>query len=105
MPESPAFEWTAEALEAATDLSRIEARGTIRLVLKEAGLEPGSVNEQQMHVVLTRVLPPALERRRVDEPEALCKRLASRLALESLGSSTRESAHDVFARFGRKGSK
>lgn len=105
MAESPAFEWTTEALETETELSRIEARGTVRLVLKDAGLEAGSVNVQQMQVVLKRLLPQALERRRVEEPELLCARLASRLALQSLRGGTRENAHDVFARFGRKGPK
>ncbi len=100
MAETPAFEWTADAVEAATELSRIEARGTVRLVLKEAGLEPSSVNGQQMQVVLKRLMPAALDRRRVEDAEALCNQLAEKLSRQSLGGASRESAHDVFARLG-----
>ena len=38
MVTSPVFEWVARQLEATTLMSRLEARGTIRLALQELGL-------------------------------------------------------------------
>lgn len=47
MDYSPAFEWLCSELEQRTRFARIEARGTVRLVLKDAGLEPRSVTAAQ----------------------------------------------------------
>jgi hypothetical protein len=37
------FDFVAEQLEHHTSLDRLEARGTLRLALKEAGLDPQSI--------------------------------------------------------------
>ena len=44
MANSTAFEWLCEQLETHTSLDRLEARGTVRLTLKEAGLEASRVS-------------------------------------------------------------
>jgi hypothetical protein len=66
------FDWMAEQLEQLSSLNRREARGTIRLALKQAGLEPGSVTPDQMKVVLHKVLAGELTSRGIDDAEALC---------------------------------
>lgn len=57
MATSTAFEWLCERIEAETALDRLEARGTVRIALKEDGLEAVSVTPGQIAVVLSRVLP------------------------------------------------
>lgn len=100
MAESAVFDWVATELEARTRLSRLEARGTLRLVLKEAGLDPNSVAGFQMVIVLERLLPKTLERRRVDDAATLCRVLAADLRTSSVAkSATRDTAYDVFERF------
>ncbi|MBX3128478.1 MAG: hypothetical protein KF718_17285 [Polyangiaceae bacterium] len=100
LTESLAFEWVSAELEARTALSRIEARGTLRLVLKNVGLEPASVSVHQMQVVVERLLPAALGKRRVGEASALCRELAADLVAHAQQHAevVAESAYDVFER-------
>ncbi|MFK7894720.1 MAG: hypothetical protein AB8G23_02730 [Myxococcota bacterium] len=107
MAASPIFTQACSQLEETTDLSTIEARGTVRLALKSAGLEAASVTLEQMTVVLTRVMPEELAARGVDDPAAVSASIASALGrlatnasanitdtpdaiFERLGSSSRE---------------
>ena len=100
MRESPAFELVAGELEKRTPLKRIEARGTLRLVLKQAGLEPRSATGAQMTVVLRKLMPKALERRTVDDAEHVCEQIAAVLERQA-GLDGGESAYDHFRRLGR----
>jgi hypothetical protein len=102
MADWPVFDWVSGELERRTEMSRLEARGTVRLVLKDAGLDPATVTVTQMSVVIERLLAAALARRRVEEPEELCKVLRSGLEVAAANGKMqpRESAYDVFRRFG-----
>ena len=80
MPDSAAFAAVSSEIERNTDLDRLEARGTVRLALQQAGLDAASVTPGQMAVVLERVLPGELEGRGVRDPAPLCGRIASSLA-------------------------
>jgi len=80
MADSPVFDRTCEELEQRTDLDRLTARGTVRIALKEAGLDVGSVDAEQMGVVLRRVLPGELDNRGVAGSGALCEEIAGILA-------------------------
>lgn len=102
MSESTVFGWLGDALEKRTSLSRIEARGTVRLVLKDAGLEPGAVNAAQLSVVITRLLPMALERRGVADARELCEALREELRgfAKTLTQPEKDTAYDVFERIG-----
>lgn len=101
MAESDAFDWVSTELERHTTLSRLEARGTIRLLLKDLGLDPSSVSAQQMVVVVERLLAPALSKRRVPDAAPLCAELAAGLAERARRRPDRheESAYEVFERF------
>nr|MDJ0853233.1 hypothetical protein [Myxococcota bacterium] len=82
---------------------RLEARGTVRLALKEAGLDVRSVTRSQMVVVVERVLPQALSSRGVQDFDELCKEWKARLsALQT--RSTPDTPDLVFERLGRSGS-
>jgi hypothetical protein len=82
MAESRLFEKTCEALERATHFSPIEARGTLRIALKEAGYEVGSVNRPQLLAVILHSLPGELIARGVRDAEKICDEIASRLAVD-----------------------
>jgi hypothetical protein len=79
MADSSTFGWVCEQLESATSLDRIEARGTVRLALKEAGLDARSVGPDQMRVVIQKVLPAELEARAVEDASAVCDSLQNGL--------------------------
>lgn len=101
MGNSPAFDWVCNQLEERTSLNRLEARGTVRLALKESGLDPGGVTADQMQVVTTRVLPNELDARGVENASALCSELAIHLGSANLTESpTKEGPDAIFDRLG-----
>ncbi len=96
---SPAFDFACEQLEARSSLDRLESRGTIRLALKQAGLEAESVSPDQMKVVFEKVLPSELESRGIEGASGLCCDLAAAVANVDAGGQA-ESPDAVFARLG-----
>lgn len=99
MSQSSAFKMVSGEIERRTALDRLQSRGTLRIALRQAGLQPKSVSPAEMAVVLERILPGELESRGVADPEALCAALAT--ALDALEADPRaESPDDVFARLG-----
>jgi hypothetical protein len=99
MADAAAFELACEVLERDTALERLEARGTVRLALKAAGLDARGVTPEQMTVVATNVLPGELESRGVEDGAGVCAALAEKLArLET--SDAAETPEAVFARLG-----
>ena len=101
MKESAVFERTCSELEHATSFDGLSARGTVRLALKEAGLDAREVTSAQMLVVLQRVLPGELKLRGVKDAEDVCAAIASRLtALAPSSPAAGSSAEDVFRRLG-----
>jgi len=75
MAADTVFDFVAEKLEQATDLDRLEARGTVRLALKQAGLDAKTVTADQMKVVLEKVLPGELSTRGIEDSAATCEGL------------------------------
>ena len=55
------FDFTAERLEHHTSLDRLEARGTLRIALKAAGLKAKSVSAAQLCVVFEKLMPDELD--------------------------------------------
>ncbi len=99
MAESKVFDWVAGELQRRTQLSSLEARGTLRLVLKDAGLDATSVAAFQMDVVLKRLMPAALTKRRVAGAPELCAALAADLSSAAIASGpAKDTAYDVFER-------
>ena len=99
MSESAVFDFVCEKLEHETRLDRRAVRGTVRIALKQAGLEARSVTPAQMSVVLERVLPIELGSRGVDGGEALCARI--RQGLSGIAASPQADTPDaVFQRLG-----
>lgn len=102
--ESPVFERAADELESLSRMSRLEARGTLRLALKEAGLIPKTVNAKSMLVVLERILPQLLTRRGVQGAGETCRTI-SMVVRGLTGESNYEidTPEKVFARISHPG--
>lgn len=97
--ESAAFEVACDVLEAGTSLERLEARGTVRLALKQAGLSPKSVSPDQLAVVAERLLPHELLARGIG-PDLVCPQL--REALGRLEVTDADDAPEaLFVRMGQ----
>lgn len=73
------FDLVADEIEQRTDLAKLEARGTVRLALKEAGLDARSVNAAQMDVMLDKVMPGEMRARGVENPEPVCEAIRTAL--------------------------
>jgi hypothetical protein len=99
MADLTVFEHACASLEELTQLSRLEARGTMRIALKGAGLEPASVRAAELSVVAKRVLPEELAARGIADAESICERLSGRLS-EIQDSAAPERPEAVFARLG-----
>ncbi len=97
------FDFVAEELERCSDLEKLEARGTIRLALKNAGFDPREVSTTQMAVVLEQVMPAELRPRGIDNAEALCSQLAQAVkGFTPVGIEPNSvSPEDVFRRLAR----
>ncbi len=66
------FDFVAERLEHHTSLDRLEARGTLRIALKFAGLTAKSVTAGPLCVVFEKVMPEELKLRGVSNTVAAC---------------------------------
>ena len=69
MSDSPIFEFVCERVESEAKLTRLEARGTVRLLLKEVGLDAQQVGKGPAMLAIDRFLEQALRVRRVAEPD------------------------------------
>ena len=99
MAESEVFDVVCKAIETGTNLDRLEARGTVRISLKRAGLDANTVDSAQMAVVLDRVMPMELNSRSVENAEALCSELRKKVQSLDVHASA-ETPDAVFARLG-----
>lgn len=102
----PIFEHIADGLERRTDLEKLEARGTVRLALKEAGLDAASLTASQALVVLSRVLPRELRARGVEGADSVCEALQTSLVAAhpsdvAAAGDADESPEAVFRRLAR----
>ena len=101
MAADTVFEFVAEELERATDFDKLEARGTVRLALKQSGLDAKKVSGEQMAVVLAKVLPGELTTRGVDDSESVCEGILQALKSSELGETSDDrSPEAVFKRIG-----
>jgi hypothetical protein len=100
-PES-AFDYVCREIERTTKLDAPVARGTARLAVKEAGLDPETVSAAQLKVVVQELLPRELQSLRIDGVEALCEQLAEALERDIFedGADRAGSAASVLERLG-----
>jgi len=87
MADSPVFEWVSAALEHATSFDSLQARGTVRLALRKAGLDAATVDVEGMNAVLTLLMPiKELASRKISDSDAICPRLAMDLKAANLSA-------------------
>jgi hypothetical protein len=89
-------------LEHHTSLDRLETRGTLRLALKEAGLNPVSIAVPQLAVVFEILMPGELENRGVSDAATTCCAVMQDVANSWTAADTPASSgpDDAFARLG-----
>ena len=94
------FDLVADKLEQQTDLDKLESRGTVRLALKQSGLDAKTVTVEQMSVVLQKVLPAELETRGIEGAQGTCDAIASAIKDFDAGSGSDQSPEAVCKRIG-----
>lgn len=98
MAESAAFTLACEELERLTPLTRDEARGTVRLALRDAGFSASGVGASEMKVVFERLMPRELASRRIEGGEELCAEIGQRVG--ELRETCAATPEVVFSRLG-----
>ena len=83
-------------------MNSLESRGTVRLALKNAGLDAKGVTPDQMTIVLSKVLPGELAQRAVEAGESLCKGIIARMATRQFDAGGGEQVEEVFGRMGAR---
>ena len=102
MADSEVFDFVCNELEQRTNLDRLEARGTLRIALKDAGLDARSVTAGQLRVVFEKVMPLELGKRGVKDAEETCAAVIEELA-SAPASADEGSSGDVDGIFRRLG--
>jgi hypothetical protein len=95
------FDFVAEELENRTELAKLEARGTVRLALKEGGLDARGVTTEQMGVILTKVMPGEMLSRGIDNAADICGGILTALKAQQPADApdrTAESPEAIFRR-------
>jgi hypothetical protein len=96
------FDIAAEKLEGSTDMDRLAARGTIRIALKEAGLDARNLTMRQLRVVFEKLMPSELEARGVTEAVATCNSVIDEIANAASATDPKalNSPDEIFKRLG-----
>lgn len=96
------FDIAAERLGESSQMDRLAARGTLRLALKQAGLDANHLTIPQLRTVFEKLMPKQLEARGVTNPAASCK--TAMAAVERMASKTEwvaaDSPDEIFKRLG-----
>jgi hypothetical protein len=96
------FDIAAERLEEGTEMDRLEARGTLRLALKEAGLDVQNLSIPQLQAVFEKLMPRELEARGVADAAATCKAVMKEIANAASTTELKasNSPDEIFKRLG-----
>lgn len=91
---SDIFEKVSDILGKQTGFNKLQSRGTVRLILKEANLDPKVLSKDHVVRLFKEVLPRELEKRGISNaPEV------ARLTIADVESASfAESAYDIFSK-------
>lgn len=95
------FDFVADEIEKRTNLAKLEARGTVRLALKEGGLEARSVSGEQMAVILAKVMPGEMTSRGIENADGVCQEILIALKAQLPADAAEPSAESPEAIFRR----
>lgn len=98
MSDSPIFELVCEHVQNEARLSRLEARGTVRLLLKTVGLDAEVLTKDAAIRAVAGLLEQALRVRRVAEPERVTAQVLQQLRTSKLEAPEYDDAEAIFAR-------
>lgn len=90
--KSDLFALVADRLETLTELDRLEARGTLRIALKKAGVDAKKFTVAELEAVFAKIMPDALVQCGVPNAAEVCGRV-----LASLPSDLRDEPGDSAA--------
>jgi len=96
------FDIAAEKLGESSEMDRLAARGTLRLALKQAGLDVQTLTVPQLRAVFEKLMPKELEARGVPDAAATCKAVMKDIAgaASTADLETSNSPDDIFKRLG-----
>lgn len=96
------FDLAADKLEASTDMDRLAARGTVRIALKEAGLDANKLTIPQLRAVFEKLMPKELDARGVSDADSTCRAVMDEIAASanSIDLTSSTSPDDIFKRLG-----
>jgi len=96
------FDIAAEKLEGSTEMDRLAARGTLRIAIKEAGLDPHKLTIPQLRAVFEKLMPKELDARGVSDAAAKCEATMDEIArsADAIDIASSASPDDVFKRLG-----
>jgi len=96
------FDCAADELERHTELNRLEARGTLRLAIKRAGLDAKRLRFRELDAIFERVMPGQLATRGIDQPSSVCKAIMVAIARNANGVTLADAANtdEVIGRLG-----
>jgi hypothetical protein len=103
MTDSPVFDLVCEYVESEARLSRLEARGTVRLLLKEVGLDPRVVGRGAAMLAVDRFLEQALRVRRVAAPDQVKARVLQVLRDSTVEGPEGDEPEAIFGRITLRG--
>jgi hypothetical protein len=97
------FDFAAEKLEQHTGFSQLEARGTLRIAVKSAGLDPKSLTVAELRVVFEKLMPGELAQRGVEDTLAACAAVVRDLGNAPVAADGSPSSNpdDVFRRLAK----
>ena len=73
MAMASAFDVVSEELERRTFFDRLQARGTLRIAVRDADLDAKTASASELAHVITTSLPHELDVRGVESAEAVCR--------------------------------
>jgi len=97
------FDFAAQKLEQHTGFSQLEARGTLRIAVKSAGLEAKTLTVAELGVVFEKLMPGELEQRGVEDTLSVCAAVMRELEEAPIAEddSTSNNPDDVFRRLAK----
>lgn len=98
------FDHAAEQLERHTDLDRLEARGTLRLTIKESGLDAKRLTLHQLEAVFEKVMPEQLAVRGIDSTATTCSSIMAEIArsADAITQTGGDNSDEIFRRLGSR---
>jgi hypothetical protein len=106
MADSDDFVALSRVIERSTSLNELQARGLVRLLLKQAGLNAKDVSAQQLSVVGSTLLHESLQRNGVADVQAVVSQWLEACTARVAGAQNTGLMHvsntveEVFARMG-----